>query len=36
MEQYKTKALNILTEFPLSPEREALSELVKYTTERKK
>jgi octaprenyl-diphosphate synthase len=36
MEQYKSKALHILSEFPLSPEREALSELVKYTTERKK
>ena len=36
MEQYKTKALHILSEFPPSPEREALSELVKFTTERKK
>ena len=36
MEEYKTKALNILSEFPPSPERDALSELVKFTTERKK
>lgn len=36
MGQYKTKALKILDEFPDSPERAALAELVKYTTERKK
>ena len=36
MATYKNKALNILDEFPPSPVNEALSELVKYTTERKK
>ncbi len=36
MEEYKSKALNILGEFPDSSERDALAELVRYTTERKK
>lgn len=36
MEEYKSKALSILSDFPDSTERDALAELVKYTTERKK
>ncbi|MFN5423070.1 MAG: polyprenyl synthetase family protein [bacterium] len=36
MSAYKNKALNILAEFPDSPERDALTALVKFTTERKK
>jgi octaprenyl-diphosphate synthase len=35
MLEYKHKALNILNEFPDSDARQSLSELVKYTTERK-
>lgn len=36
MAEYKSKALSILADFPDSTERDALAELVKYTTERKK
>lgn len=36
METYKAKALGILAEFPLSEERAALENLVRFTTERKK
>lgn len=35
MEDYKNKALNILFEFPKSDERDALEELVRFTTDRK-
>lgn len=36
MEQYKIKALEALDAFPASIEKDALAELVKFTTERKK
>ena len=36
MEQYKTLALETLWQFPASEERNALEDLVRYTTERKK
>jgi len=36
MEQYKIKALEALDVFPASAEKDALAELVKFTTERKK
>jgi octaprenyl-diphosphate synthase len=35
MFEYRDKALTILHSFPLSPAREALEELVRYTTDRK-
>lgn len=35
MEAYKNEALNILFEFPKSDERDALEELVRFTTDRK-
>lgn len=36
MEEYKQKALDVLEKFPSSPEKNALADLVKFTTERKK
>ena len=36
MEHYKQKALEILENFPTSPEKNALAELVTFTTERNK
>lgn len=36
MEHYKQKALEVLEQFPSSPEKNALSDLVRFTTERKK
>jgi octaprenyl-diphosphate synthase len=36
MEEYKQKALAILEAFPASPEKTALADLVRFTTERKK
>jgi octaprenyl-diphosphate synthase len=36
MEQYKQKALETLDKFPVSPEKKALADLVRFTTERKK
>ena len=36
MEHYKQKALEILEKFPSSPEKNALGDLVRFTTERKK
>lgn len=36
MNKYTTEALNLLATFPESPSRNALAELVKYTTERTK
>jgi octaprenyl-diphosphate synthase len=35
MFEYRDKALTILHSFPQSPTREALEELVRYTTDRK-
>ena len=35
MNEYRDKALLILNSFPTSPTREALEELVRYTTDRK-
>ena len=35
MNEYRDKALVILNSFPTSPAREALEELVRYTTDRK-
>jgi geranylgeranyl pyrophosphate synthase len=36
MEHYKQKALEALDNFPSSPEKNALADLVRFTTERKK
>jgi octaprenyl-diphosphate synthase len=36
MEHYKQKALETLDKFPVSPEKKALADLVRFTTERKK
>ena len=36
MEHYKQKALEVLEKFPSSPEKNALGDLVRFTTERKK
>ena len=35
MNQYRDEALSILHQFDESPERKALEELVRYTTDRK-
>ena len=36
MFEYRDKALEILGEFPETPVRQALEDLVRYTTDRKK
>jgi octaprenyl-diphosphate synthase len=36
MEEYKQRALEVLEKFPASPEKNAMTDLVRFTTERKK